>query len=304
MGLHDGSDLWEWSGCILRSLLWPTARLWSALQELYTDHMVLDRSHGRTANFTLNPALPAQAVTLVVEQQIGVHFRCGDHSYTPPPATQSSASSPQLLQCVSQANLPWQGTSPLEELSLASPLDVGQCAVQHLASTLAKFIRRQHSYSPYNSTSLLQSLNFAPVMVLYIASDNALSAQQIFSVLKTTSLPSAHHYALLPVISPPGCHVALNRTFDCMTSTLLYWFALGLSNKGLIVQGHYDIGVNETRPVSSFSRTALWYSLAHHNGIIAENCSSNFKKEHFMSQRVNHGRIRQGNWVCSGGKLY
>lgn len=149
------------------------------------------------------------------------------------------------------------------------------------------------------------------------------------------------------VVSSPAsdatCHIEADRSFDCVQATLRTWFQLALSDN-FVLQGFVDPELPATqqylRPVSSFSRTASWYSLTSPHarlpfqvGSVREDrkilfahsspslCQSS--AEHWAEMRRNstgddkrlsdtiaafdmaqRGLLPQGNWVCTDGNLY
>lgn len=247
---HSADDLYAWAGCALRSVLWPTNKLWKEVDKLFDNNNHHHHSSSNDHN----------------GKRIAVHFRCGDHAYdkTQPNLTTDT--------CIVQSGRAWQGVSPLEEVSLASPVDIGNCAVNHL----------KHLKSHQSVNATLSSL---------IASNSDNAAQQIASTASWS----------LTAMTVAGCQMDRDRSKECARYSLLTWFAMASSDK-FILQSHLDPNVGEPWLLSSFSRTAAWYSLRSSQDIIlAENCTRWGSR---MSAKTKLGRLSQGNWLCGIGDIY
>ena len=117
----------------------------------------------------------------------------------------------------------------------------------------------------------------AQFLSFFIASDNSISAQQIKEVTKYSHT----------LTSPPGCHVELTPTWECLSLTLAYWFMMSFS-RHLSTQI-----VNEFTPApeSSFSRYAGIYGLR----------TDPFRSGKFCHKTINTfelSRKQHNNWFC------
>jgi hypothetical protein len=126
-----------------------------------------------------------------------------------------------------------------------------------------------------------QSHNFTDVwknhfLMYYISSDNALSSNQI---IRTTN----YNFSLL---SPPGCHLEHDRSWDCFSVTTKYWFMMSLSQV-IIVQ---EVAESTIYPVSSYSRYAGIYGLQNVPFISGKTCL----KLDTMHLSYHH----HNNWYC------
>ena len=130
-----------------------------------------------------------------VSTQVGVHFRCGDASFS------AVSGSTTNSQCVFQGADTWKGTSFADDFSLDSPVDEANCAKQILTEYASK--------------------TGGIGVLAYIASDNADSARQVNA---TMGWP----VSLTPTDS---CHVDLAVNPLCSRMTFVQWFMLSLSDK-------------------------------------------------------------------------
>ena len=81
IGVHEGDDLAEVAGCMLRLALWPTEELWTHVKSPY------DKKYNEVlpiANLISNQ--DSEMMTTVVGRrkgvyQIAAHYRCGDKGY-------------------------------------------------------------------------------------------------------------------------------------------------------------------------------------------------------------------------------
>ena len=93
------------SGCLLRLALWPTAKLWSTVDELVSS------SFSSIAN----------GVSSSYRHQIGLHFRCGDASFA------NNNEDVVDSSCVLQAGRQWNGTHFMDDFTMESPVDHALC---------------------------------------------------------------------------------------------------------------------------------------------------------------------------------
>jgi len=190
-------DLYEVGGCLLRLALSPSDLLWQALDE--------------ALHAQLNPlmfSLSSQSSTPpTIRGQIGFHFRCGDtsfavqsHNRKKNPECWVDTSTASNISSVSS----WKGTRFTDDTSMDSPIDYANCGYTLLNSSLNLF----------NSTasSLKSSTERNELTLLYIASDNPDSSQQINETLLALLLPqwTERWEGKVGLIRPPrACHVDL-----------------------------------------------------------------------------------------------
>ena len=283
---YEAINLMEVAGCMTRLALWPTELLWQFVSDSLEAHM----GH--------------ESVKRHSKLQVGTHFRCGDLSYT----------KGQDNWCIHDTD----GSNPHEEstyMGAGNPAQIGQCAADLarmysnrfvetrlsdaligniLSSRLLSQPRGYHNKTRHLlrhrkliSQALEKTLNTVDnnekhedeeekkEILLYIASDNVGSAQQINS---TANLP-------LTMISPKGCHVEMDPSFDCQKTTIGFWLILAAS----------DVIVTQTdltgSPISAFSRYAALYGLKGDSLRDARDCSN-------VKPLYTIGRKWTGNWFC------
>jgi hypothetical protein len=265
----DGINLMEAAGCMMRLALWPTELLWRYVSESLETHMGQDSTNMRS------------------KLQVGAHFRCGDVSYirrqdnvcvhdTHTKAHEESSymtggNPVQIGQCV--ANLVANYSENFMETRLSDNLVVrSQRLLYSRSSKIFNNLRRRELLLPIQRS--LKSKSVEDIM-LYIASDNAGSAQQINATAKVP----------LTVVSPNGCHVEMDPSFDCSKLTIGYWLILATS----------DVIVTQTdfkgSPISAFSRYAAVYGLKGDSLRDAKDCAN-------VKPLYSIGRAWTGNWFC------
>lgn len=113
-----------------------------------------------------------------------------------------------------------------------------------------------------------------PLLVSFIASDNAMSSVQMNTTL---DLPHSHN-----IISPQGCHIEMDPSPTCHRFTATQWFILSMS----------DILVVQSLPASSsFSRYAGLYGLKADPFRDSMQCDS-------LRSNFGMSRLQQSNWFC------
>ncbi len=214
--------------------------------------------------------------------------------------------SPQLVDelhliCVHLAGSSWNGTFAVDEFSQASPIDSGNCG-QEIVRAVMNGDSSTGSIDSHSSNSngntgnnigvarrgwgsnKLRGREAAtankPLTVLaYIASDNSASAEQIRDTL-------GHSNTFL---APSGCHIDYDPSPACSHTTLLYWFVLTMNDHS-VYQSYLDGDSGVALPSSSFSRYAG-----------SQQCSAPHAG---AAWNATVSRLPQGNWVCTGGKIY
>lgn len=287
LGIHDGTDLYELAGCLLRLAIWPTELLWQALDDSLMSQF-------------------SQRHSTVTKAQVGFHFRCGDSSFTAPAGQKNP-------QCYFNDSVPWKGTNFYDDNSLDSPIDEAKCGhdVLHnisnlMSASISSDVNAAESPGGGDGSKSLSSsamqLSVSDSVIAYIASDNGESALQIRD---NVDWP----FTIKP---PPGCHVDMSHDPKCTLTTSLHWFMLSLSDyivmqaiidpenavdsmdtqKAMDLVGKYK----QLAPISAFSRYAAVYSLSpggirYGRGCIAVNTTALALRSH-------------GNWVCDPRRFY
>jgi hypothetical protein len=256
LGISGDTDLFEAAGCMLRLAMWPTEKLWNALDKSLESQMLSRPS-------------------MDTSYQVGFHFRCGDKSFS------NEKGGLKNPECFFDPAIPWTGTNFMDDKSLDSPVDAANCG-RKILDSLSPALQKD--------------------AMVYIASDNADSAQQINSTIKWP-------FVILP---PKACHIDLKASLDCSLTTSLHWFMLSLSNnivmQGLIqpVSGSMfeDLPSEDGRSVllkqqgsiSGFSRFAGIYAL--NSDVSRYGLTCNPANRHAVSRQT------QGNWLCDPKQLY
>ena len=136
LGINKDTDLYEASGCMLRLVMWPTERLWKAL----------DKSLEST--FSSRSSLTSY--------QVGFHFRCGDKSFIKG-TTESPGVVKRNPECYYDANVPWKGTNFLDDQALDSPVDHAVCGKKILSQLTPEIQKNAMVYIDRKSTRLNSS---------------------------------------------------------------------------------------------------------------------------------------------------
>ena len=329
-------DLYEVAGCLLRLAVSPTDLLWDAL-----DHSLQSQMNKILSPLqdSLQSEQRVDVPSPIISEQIGFHFRCGDSSFAPSSASSEGAKRPVAPnpQCWVNPDSPgsWAGTSFTDDKSMDSPLDLALCGHQILRnSTFSK--RSSSADSPLSvrpsspgSSSSSSSSSSQGLKLLYIASDNPISSQQINETIlhllhseATSSTPLSSRVGLIR--PPKACHVDLAGTGSghshCSLQTSVHWFMLALSDHLVLqallppTQGFsmYESAKEGARfdpftspfsaltapPVSAFSRYAAIYSLGGDSTIRYGRSCSNKVSMALLSHQSH------GNWVCDPKMFY
>jgi len=269
---YDQINLMEAAGCMLRLAMWPTETLWQSVSDSLATHM--DPRMASTRN----------------KLQVGAHFRCGDTTYgrkdqdllcvhdeahAHGESSYMGTGTPvQIGECVAELvgnySRGFQEAAPSEAIIAALGAEK---ATKHLRATRRTAIPRPRwrRYLEAQPASAYKSNEVS----LFIASDNAASSQQINS---TANLP-------MSVVSPKGCHVEFDPSYDCSKLTTSYWLVLAAS----------DVIVTQTdhtgSPISAFSRYAAVYGLKGDSLRDSRDCG-NIRAFYNISRRWT------GNWFC------
>ena len=279
LGLGHDSDLFEMAGCMLRLAMWPSEKLWAAVD------MSLEQDP--------NVKGKVEFEDFVTDSQVGIHFRCGDSSFG------ASAKSKINPECVFTSHESWKGTSFFDDHSLDSPIDAGKCG-SHWASALSTDMSA-------GTTSSAPVINIPKKRTLvFIASDYPPSAQQINNTIGWL-------YSITP---PQGCHVDIQANDRCTLITSVHWLMLALSDQ-IVMQSmlvgevqrnssysdakyYYSYSDKSSgtqsrheqpAPISAFSRFAAIYSLSPGGIVYGSHCKT--------IDPVALSHQTQGNWVCN-----
>lgn len=133
---------------------------------------------------------------------------------------------------------------------------------RHLDASLSETILRD----------ILTTLEFRTVV--HLASDNIGGAQQMN---ETLNWPNT-------LLSPSGCHLEMDPTFECLKLTMTYWMVMVLSDI-IITPG------NDRIPNSGFSRYAAVYGLKGNSLRDPKQCTN-------ILSRRDLSNIQHGNWNC------
>jgi len=277
LGITATTDLFEAAGCMLRLAMWPTERLWRALDKSLEPQLRQQQ---------VRQGLPVTAA-VTTTYQVGFHFRCGDTSFDKKGNNAGGGSGMKKKknpECFFDPSVPWKGTNFMDDKSLDSPVDAAACGRKILHSLPAAVQRHA---------------------MTYIASDNPDSSQQINGTMQWP-------FVVLP---PKGCHVDLHASFECTLTTSLHWFMLSLSDQ-IVMQGLIkpEVGAGSlfedlppedgsprptkhlTGAISGFSRFASIYSLA-----------ADVTRYGLTCEPIDKGALAkqtQGNWLCNPKQLY
>lgn len=261
-------DLYEAAGCMLRMAMWPTDLLWKEVDATY--HRLLGN---------LSSSAPLRRRTRALDNtssgaplyQIGMHFRCGDRSYLNGKGYEASCLRNSSWAALDKAADILQGRYNLA-MEEGTPYDLGACAAQ-VADNRTQVLFESHRLG----TALIITL---------AASDNMQSSLQM------TSIAAQHVHqtdSMRGVVTPSGCHIQLQDSFECQLVTVATWFMLALSDS-MVVQTIGDLSAPV--PTSAFSRYAAIYGLQSRGGMKnARDCGSAMAF-HALGSR------QQGNWFC------
>ena len=302
LDMKMGADLYEIAGCMLRLAMWPTEKLWQALDEslvaqfqeytLKNVHNTISSSGSTTDTTTTDTTTTNNNILpIITTGQVGIHFRCGDSSFT----TSTSGSPNPECYYDTTGKIPWKGTAFSDDHSIDSPVDAANCAKQIFTTETQNISKNIHS----NSNNIAEKDFHTKHILAYIASDNSDSSRQV-----NTSL--SWPYTIKP---PQACHMDISKTLHCTLSTSLQWFMLSLSDV-IIMQALIKppasvysnspetahIHDDEPAPISAFSRYAAIYSLSdrvirYGKGCVSANTTALSYQTH-------------GNWVCDPQMFY
>lgn len=283
LDMHEGADLYEVAGCLLRMAMWPTENLWNALDES------LEAQFSGDSPSTAEGMEAGSVTPVFTSHQVGFHFRCGDSSFT----TAAGAAPNPECYFDTTGRVPWKGTAFSDDHSLDSPVDEAKCGKQLLVAVSTSGV-----VIPF-SPSTKAPIGSKGRVLAYVASDNPDSSVQINSTL-------AWPFTIKP---PQACHMDISKSQHCTLTTSLHWFMLSLSD-AIVMQALikppasvYSNGPetahipdNEPAPISAFSRYAAIYSLS--PGVIRYGIGCRSANTTALSYQTH------GNWVCDPQMFY
>ena len=245
------TDLYEVAGCLLRLAIWPTELLWRELDSwldsqgfstLYPDLHPPSSSSSSSLAVSVGSSYSSDTQnenTTVTKdkdkagkvkdgkvkakakgsqpgiRQVGLHFRCGDSSFTVPTENGAAAAAeteketqvqqkqkhnPECWYDDSQT-VPWKGTAFYDDLSLDSPVDEANCA-RTILENINKSTNTNTSISTNANNDVNGNQKKEPRALVYIASDNGDSALQMNRTLRWPN-------SIVPLES---CHVDLHAS--------------------------------------------------------------------------------------------
>eukprot|EP00596_Hydrurales_sp_CCMP1899_P008989 CAMPEP_0119055450 /NCGR_PEP_ID=MMETSP1177-20130426/75722_1 /TAXON_ID=2985 /ORGANISM="Ochromonas sp, Strain CCMP1899" /LENGTH=369 /DNA_ID=CAMNT_0007035977 /DNA_START=462 /DNA_END=1571 /DNA_ORIENTATION=+ len=280
LGMTNTTDLFEMAGCLLRLAMWPTEKMWNYVDEKMSEYStVLGKGEGDNSS-TASSNIHVETITSNVTsngtgywgKQVGVHFRCGDTSYT-----QGAKAD---LSCQHDPNHTHKES---DYMVYGTPIDVGTCAKEVINNMTMPHMKKQRGRRHLAVRGGERNLNEGPLfpdVLLFVASDNHGSATQMDEVIDFKD----------SIISPHGCHIEMDSSIDCSELTLGNWLVLSLSDV-IISQSIPLNGIPERGLASAFSRYALIYGLKPDAWRDSQNCDSE-------RDRVPASRKMQGNWFC------
>ena len=135
LGINKDTDLYEASGCMLKLVMWPTDRLWKAL----------DKSLEST--FSSRSSLTSY--------QVGFHFRCGDKSFL----KGTTGVVNRNPECYYDPSVPWKGTKLLGDQAMDSPVDEAVCGNKILSALTPEIQKNAMAYIASDNADSAQQIN-------------------------------------------------------------------------------------------------------------------------------------------------
>ena len=270
LGITAATDLFEAAGCMLRLAMWPTERLWRALDKSLEPQLRQQQAR---------QGLPA-AAAVTTTYQVGFHFRCGDTSF----AGGAGKGKKKNPECFFDPSVPWKGTNFMDDKSLDSPVDAAACGRKILHGLPAAVQRHA---------------------MTYIASDNPDSSQQINGTMQWPFVvlpPKGCHvdlHASFECTLTTSLHWFMLSLSDQIVMQGLIKPEVGA---GSLFE---DLPPEDGSPrptklltgaISGFSRFASIYSLA-----------ADVTRYGLSCEPIDKGALAkqtQGNWLCNPKQLY
>ena len=267
MGITKETDLFEVAGCMLRLAMWPTERLWRALDKSLEPQLRHRERIGLSGS---------------TSYQIGFHFRCGDNSFTQQ-KSRTSGSLTHNPECYYDPKVPWKGTNFMDDKSMDSPVDAASCG---------RYILGNLSVSERNNA------------MVYIASDNPDSSQQINRTIAWPYVVKPPKVCHVDIQASFDC--SLTTTLHWFMLSLSDKIVMQEMIKPIIGSGSLfeDLPPEDNSPrippqpgaISGFSRFASIYALDKDVIRYGRSCKSIDKS--LLAKET------QGNWLCNPKYLY
>lgn len=270
-------NLMEVAGCLMRLVMWPTDALWGYVHDAMEEHKKDLKRRGLVKHHD-NENKWKRMITL--------HFRCGDHSYN---------NNKDSLLCVHSVarnvTKVINGTTvneleynypPHQETSMmgGTPIDLAQCALKIIANNSLESHKETllSNHGSKRSRRHLRTMDEASELetLIHIASDNIASTRQMNESLG--DWPNTF-------LSPSGCHIEMDNSFECLRLTVTYFFIMSLSDNIITP-------TNDGLPSSGYSRFAGIYSLVQNVFKDGKNCDRSLSL-------YDIGRRHMGNWGCN-----
>lgn len=163
-----------------------------------------------------------------------------------------------------------------DHMIYGKPTDVAICAHNILKDIVMNqsYISNNSDVDIFGLPSKIITNDYGHTLV-HIASDNLGSSTQMNEVLNWPNT----------LISPSGCHIDYNSTFECIKLTTVYWFIMSLSDV-IISPTQYKV------VRSGFPRSAAIYGLK--KNVLRDPTDCN----NIISNDI-YSHIHQGNWFCN-----
>ncbi len=281
-------DLFEVAGCMMRLALWPTDTLWNEVDRAYdhlTAHLHLPLQH-KGSDQTAAGTGTVGVEPLAPYYQVGMHFRCGDRTYIQSDYDKYCLYHPEYAG-YSEDELVAAGVFNVYS-QRGNPYQLGTCAAKSTGNHSTHMLPTRHRrvldsrdlpVAASGRSNRTSSSSPSPLILSFAASDNKPAAEQMSMYALKTGM-----HINGAMVSPPGCHIELQQTYECLLETVVYWFMLSSSDV-LVMQ------TDGRAPASAFSRYALLYGLKKRAFRNARDCDS-IVPSHVLAVSA------QGNWFC------
>eukprot|EP01031_Cornospumella_fuschlensis_P024723 gene24723-29875_t len=231
LGIDKDANLYEVAGCLLRLVMYPSEKLWQAVDSFIADTLV----PGGNLRFS--------------RHQVGVHFRCGDSSFDP-----NNKDKPPNPECYYSPAVPWHGTNFGDDQTMDSPLDLAHCANKSLLHVQ----RHDAAYA----INVNQS-------AVFVASDNRDSARQMMQNLDSSTI--IYPREACHIDNAGGHHDCSEDTlvqwFTLGQSDIIVTQETLMQDGGPYtdIATPQEVAARSHAPISAFSRFAVIYGLTSHN---------------------------------------
>jgi hypothetical protein len=276
-------DLLEAAGCMLRLAMWPTELLWSMVDEVFESHKGDLKRRGLVKHHDK---------ALLWRYLVSTHFRCGDMGY------KKGQSYEHACQHSYQYNVTINGKMQLvynipphpessRYMSYGTPIDIARCAARVLENMTSSAVEirndednddkvdhRKARASGHHLHRVDTKRRMEYQTIVHLVSDNPGSTRQMN---ETLNWPNT-------LLSPSGCHVDLDSSYECLRLTSVYWFIMANSDIIVAPTEHH-------LPFSGFSGYAAVYGLKENSLRDPLGCDS-------IIPRREMSHIHHRNWAC------